>query len=401
MPGIHKRDDIGKGPPAFLGYGFRPFFFLAGFAGIFGVVLWLASISGAITLPSAFAPSLWHAHEMLFGFVTAAIAGFLLTAIPSWTGRPPVRGAMLGGLVLLWIAGRLAVATSAIIGTGTAAVIDLAFLAALLLVVVRELVAAKNRRNLPMAAALFVLLIANGLMHADVLSLDVVTGSGWRLGFIVATLLVVLIGGRIIPNFTANWLTRQGGSGSAPAPFGWIDKATLVATALALTAWITIPGTIAAVLLGAIAAFANAIRLTRWCGWRTRRDPLLFVLHVGYAWVPVALVLLALSQANDLVPESAAVHALGAGVFGTMIAAVMTRATLGHTGRPLRAGSSTVALYVLITIAAVARVGATLWLNAADGLLDVSGAAWTGAFVLFIGVYGSALLRPRSDGKPG
>lgn len=381
-------------------YGFRPFFFLSALSAVIALAVWLLELTGIGGLESIFLGLEWHMHEMLFGFAVAAAAGFLLTAIPSWTGRPPVRGILLSLLVLLWLAGRIAVAFSGWIGGVAAAVIDLAFLAALAAVVSREIVAGGNWRNLPMVVALLTLLMANGLMHAEALGDLETSGSGWRLAVATLTVLITLIGGRIVPNFIRNWLVKRP-AGPLPAPFGLFDRFTLVATVVAFAIWLILPGGDAACVALAVAAGLNFIRLVRWQGHRTFADPLLLVLHVGWAWVPIGLALLAVAQrAETMVSESTAVHALAVGAFGTMILAVMTRATLGHTGRMLAAGPSTVTVYVLVTIAALARVAAGIWPEAGL-LLWVAGGAWMAAFGGFLGVYGPMLLRPRLDGRPG
>jgi uncharacterized protein involved in response to NO len=385
---------------AILAYGFRPFFFLAGLSAVLGLGMWLADLAGVFAIPTAFTPPAWHAHEMLFGFTVAAIAGFLLTAIPNWTGRLPLQGGPLLALVSLWIAGRLAVAGSAVVGAWAAAAIDLAFLAVLLFAVAREIVAGKNWRNLPILAAIGALLVANGLMHGEALDLGAFAATGWRLAISIATLLIALIGGRIVPSFTRNWLAKRPGE-AMPVPFGRLDRVALGATVVALAAWAALPGTGAAAALAAIAAALNAVRLYRWRGYRSLPDPLVLILHVGYAWVPLGLGLLALAQGTNLLPESAAVHALTAGAIGIMTLAVMTRATRGHTGRELRADPGTTAVYVLVTIAAMARIAASMWLEGYNLLIWIAGAAWIAAFGSFLAVYGPMLFRRRIDGRPG
>jgi len=387
--------------PAILAYGFRPFFLAAGVAAALALALWLADIAGGLALPSAFPPMLWHAHEMLFGFATAAVAGFLLTAIPNWTGRLPVQGSPLLGLVLLWLAGRLAVATSELIGVWPAAVIDLAFLAAMVFVVAREIIAGNNRRNLPMVAGLTALLLANALMHAEGAGLPIPEGSGWRLAIAVITLLIALIGGRIVPSFTRNWLAKNRPGKPLPAPADRFDQACMAVTVVALLAWVLAPGTwLTAALLGA-AAVAGAVRLGRWQGWQTAADPLVLVLHIGYAWVPLGLALLAVGQVSGSVTEMAALHGLTAGAMGTMTLAVMTRATLGHTGRALRAGPGTTAIYVLVTIAAVVRILTAFLPGAWTPLVWTAGLAWIAAFAGFVAIYGPMLVGRRIDGRPG
>jgi uncharacterized protein involved in response to NO len=385
---------------ALLAYGFRPFFLLAGLSAALGLLLWLADLAGVLALPTAFDPVAWHTHEMLFGFTTAAVAGFLLTALPNWTGRLPLQGTPLLVLVLLWLAGRLAVASSAVIGGWTAAVIDVGFLAVLMAAVAREIVAGKNWRNAPMLTAIAALLAANGLMHGEALGVVAWAGAGWRLAIAVIVLLIVLIGGRIVPSFTRNWLAKRGET-SFPAPFGALDQATLGATLLALLVWVALPASVVAAPVQAIAAVLNAVRLGRWRGHRSLADPLVFVLHLGYAWVAVGLALLAAGQIPGMLPETTAVHGLTAGAFGTMTLAVMTRATLGHTGRELRAGAGTTLVYALVSVAALTRVTAVLWPAAYDALLWTSGLAWIAAFGGFVVLYGPMLASPRVDGRPG
>lgn len=386
---------------AVLAYGFRPFFFAAGVTAALALLIWLVALAGGPELPSAFPSMLWHAHEMLFGFAVAAIAGFLLTAIPNWTGRLPVQGAPLLVLVLLWLAGRLAMASSALIGVWPAAVIDLAFLASMLFVVAREIIAGNNRRNLPMVAGLAMLLLANALMHAEVAGVAVAPGSGQRLAISVITLLITLIGGRIVPSFTRNWLAKRRPGGPLPAPADRLDQAALAITVPALLAWVLLPGTLVSAVTLAIAAVASAVRLGRWQGWRTAADPLVAVLHVGFAWVPVGLALLAIGQAGGGAAEFAALHGLTAGAFGTMTLAVMTRATLGHTGRTLHASPGTVAVFVLVTVAALARIATTFAPGAWTPLVWAGGIAWIAAFAGFVAIYGPMLLSPRVDGRPG
>ena len=387
--------------PAILAYGFRPFFLAAGVAAALILAVWLAELAGGMTVPSAFPPMVWHAHEMLFGFAAAAVAGFLLTAIPNWTGRLPVQGSPLLVLVLLWLAGRLAVATSELIGVWPAAVIDLAFPAAMVFVVAREIIAGNNRRNLPMVAGLAALLLANALMHAEAAGLPIPEGSGWRLAIAVITLLIALIGGRIVPSFTRNWLAKNRPGKPLPAPADRLDQVCMVVTVVALLAWVVVPGTwLAAVLLGA-AAIAGGVRLGRWHGWQTGADPLVLVLHVGYAWVPLGLALLAVGQVSDSIAEMAALHGLTAGAMGTMTLAVMTRATLGHTGRALRATPGTTALYVLVTIAAVVRILTAFFPGVWAPLVWTAGIAWIAAFTGFVAIYGPMLAGRRIDGRPG
>jgi uncharacterized protein involved in response to NO len=381
--------------PAFLSAGFRPFFLLAAVWAAVAVPLWLALLGNHVVLPLRPAPVTWHAHELIFGFASAAVAGFLLTAIPNWTGRMPLQNGPLVALAGLWAAGRLAMLVSGILGPGPTAAIDLAFPAVFLAVIAREIVAGRNFHNLPMLAALALLLGGNLLVHLEALDFADTAATGNRLGIATLVMLISLVGGRIIPSFTANWLARERRDVKPPSTFGRFDGAVLAITGATLVAWVidpdlaVIPG---ASLAAGIAAF---VRLARWRGLATRREPLLWVLHLGYAWVGVGFVLLA-----DVVPglpATAALHALTGGAIGTMTLAVMTRASLGHTGRPLSADSVTTTIYLLVTLAAALRVVAPLWgdLYTWLGILTVSGAAWSGAFGLFAVSYFPVLTRPR------
>ena len=379
---------------AVLTQGFRPFFLAAAVWAIAAMAQWLWVLSGGPVLPSVFGPTLWHAHEMLFGFIVAAIAGFLLTAIPNWTGRLPVRGWSLGLLLGLWVAGRVAVAISDIIGAAPAAVVDMAFLVAFGVIVLREIAAGRNWRNLPMVGVIAVLAVSNLLVHLEFVWGVGDADLGLRLGIGTVAFLVTLIGGRIVPSFTRNWLQKRHAP-RLPAPFGWPDRAALAATAVAGLMWVAAPEAQATGAAAILAALTLAVRLSRWCGHKTLREPLLWVLHLGYAWLVVGFALLGLSLWLAVLPVTAAFHALTAGAMGTMILAVTTRATLGHTGQPLTAGPGTTAAYVLVTAAAVLRVVAGIAPGAGAELTILAGLSWIAAFALFIVLYGPLLVISR------
>ncbi|MHA1601181.1 MAG: NnrS family protein [Alphaproteobacteria bacterium] len=380
--------------PALLTQGFRPFFLAAAIWAITAMALWLWLLSGGPAPPSAFGPLIWHAHEMLFGFVVAAVAGFLLTAIPNWTGRLPVRGWSLGLLIGLWVAGRIAVAVSDTIGAVPAAVIDLAFLVAFGGIVLREITAGGNWRNLPMVGAIMVLAVSNLLVHLDYAGGIGDAALGLRLGIGMIALLITLVGGRIVPSFTRNWLQKQGVQ-HLPAPFGWPDRAALVTVAAAVVMWAVAPEARATGVVAVLAALTLAVRLGRWCGYRTLREPLLWVLHLGYAWLVVGFGLLGFSLLSDVLPVTAAFHALTAGAAGTMILAVMSRATLGHTGQSLTAGPGTTAAYIFVTAAAILRVISGVAPGIEAELTILAGLFWIAAFALFVVVYGPLLLGMR------
>jgi uncharacterized protein involved in response to NO len=380
--------------PALLQEGFRPFFLGAALWSVLALGLWLGVVAGHITLPTALDPITWHGHEMIFGFAAAAVSGFLLTAVPNWTGRMPLQGRALAVLALSWFAGRVAVACSAAIGTLPAAAIDLTFLVLFLLAVLREIIVGQNWRNLPMPAALVLLIAANLLVHLEAIGATTTAALGIRLGLGVLLMMIALVGGRIIPSFTRNWLVKRGVE-HLPAGFGAIDKVTLITTAVGLALWVVeaTPAIAGSVLI--IASLAAPVRLTRWEGYLTTGEPLLWILHLGHAWLALGLCLLGLSQLWPAMPATAALHALTAGAIDTMILAVMTRASLGHTGRTLEAGYGTTAIYLLVTLAALLRVVAAFATEFYFQLLAVSGLAWIGAFLLFPMLYGPALLTPR------
>ena len=379
--------------PAILSYGFRPFFLAAGIWAAFAVALWLPMLSGHLVLPTAFAPIEWHAHELLFGFVPAAVAGFLLTAVPNWTGRLPVVGTPLLGLFLLWLSGRVAVLISGWIGAPLAAIIDLSFLACLIGFVAREVVAAQNKRNWKVPAIVGILLLGNAAFHAEVI-FGMAQGLGMRMGIAAIVLLIMLIGGRIVPSFTRNWLVRQG-PGRLPVPFGRLDAAIMLASGVALVSWIAMPDHTATALLMLVAGLLNVTRLARWAGERTAAEPLVLVLHVAYAFVPLGFLLLALSiYAPDILVPSGALHSWTTGAIGLMTLAVMTRASLGHTGQPLTATRGITAIYIATFIAAAARIIAAFDF-APEPMLHLSATAWVLGFGGFAVIYAPLLTRPR------
>lgn len=384
--------------PAVLSVGFRPFFLGAGVWAAGAVALWLAQLAGWPALPSAFDPIAWHAHEMLFGYVTAVIAGFLLTAIPNWTGRLPVCGWQLGGLFALWCAGRVAVGVSAWIGPAAAAALDLAFPVVLCAVVLREIAAGRNWRNLPVATIVAVLAASDGLVHLEALGLaptaDLGADLGLRLGIAAVAVLIALVGGRVVPSFTRNWLAKRG-EAVLPRPFGRLDRLAVAVTIAAGLAWTLAPEAAASGALALLAAALGAARLAGWCGHRTLAEPLVWVLHLGYAWLVAGFALLGAAVLVPALPQAAALHALTAGAMGTMTLAIMTRATLGHSGRALTAGPGTAAIYALVGAAALLRVLAPLTALDAALLFGLSGLAWIGAFALFVVLYGPLLVGPR------
>lgn len=378
--------------PAFLKEGFRPLFMAAGIWAALAAPLWVAVWTGVISYDGTFAPHVWHVHEMMFGFVAAAVGGFILTAVPNWTGRLPVRGLPLAGLALFWLAGRLAVWFSASIGPVATAAIDLLYLTALVLCVANEIFAGRNWKNAPVLIALTLLAGANGLFHLDATGVAETGDIAVRLSIAVMALLVALIGGRVVPSFTRNWFKKNDGPEIA-GPMAGFDRVVLAVSVVALAAW-TVLGENQAVGVGlAIAGLLNLVRLARWRGWATLGEGLVAILHIGYLWLAVGLILLGVSMLQDAMTTATALHMLTLGAMGTMTLAVMTRAILGHTGRDLHAGPGTLAIYVCVTVAMILRVGYAF--EPTVDLIWVSAAFWTAAFGLFVGIYAPLTYRAR------
>jgi len=378
--------------PALFSYGFRPFFLLGAIYAGAMIPLWLGVFEGELQLPTAFAPRDWHAHEMLFGFVAAIVGGFLLTAVPNWTGRLPLQGAPLAALVASWFAGRLAVLASASIGWASACAIDAAFLALLAAAAAREIVAGRKWSNLPVVAIVSLFGAANVAFHIEA-HVGGVAEYSTRLAVALVITLVSLIGGRIVPSFTRNWLARQR-PGRMPVPFGRFDAIVIATSTIALSGWIAAPASRAGGILLIGVGGLHLVRLARWAGDRTARDRLVLVLHLAYAFIPAGYALAGLA-AFDVVPASAGIHAWTGGAIGAMTMAVMTRATLGHTGRMLRASIGTQCLYAAVIAAAVMRVCASIEPAHMQILLAIAGAAWSFAFLGFAALYGRALCTRR------
>ncbi|TNE66030.1 MAG: NnrS family protein [Alphaproteobacteria bacterium] len=379
--------------PAFLSHGFRPFFLGAGLAGLFLVPAWLHLFVTGADLPGHLSTLDWHRHEMIFGYLGAVVTGFLLTAIPNWTGRLPISGRPLLCLFLLWLAGRLVL--FAPVPLLWAAGIDSLFPVLVAAVAAREVISGRNWRNLPVCLMAGLFAVGNIAFHAGLL-----TGHGTdtavRLSLAVLTMLIAFVGGRIVPSFTTNWLIKNG-SAVRPTPFGAYDKLVLAVTAVALVVWSGWPDTVPTAWLLMAAAVLHLIRLGRWGGLAARDNMLVLVLHVAYLWLPVGLALLATANfVPGLVPgQSAGLHALTAGLMGMMTLAVMTRATLGHTGRDLAAGLSGSLLYASLFVAAACRVAAPLT-DHYQPLLMASGLLWCVAFLIFIARFGRMMLLPRA-----
>ena len=366
--------------PTLFANGFRPFFLLGSIHAGLAILVWLPAFYGEITLTSAFAPRDWHVHEMLYGYLPAVITGFLFTAIPNWTGRLPIRGAPLMVLVTVWVSGRLAVTFSAETGWLSAMLIDTGFLLLVALAAAREIIAGRNWRNLAVVLLVLLLFTGNLGFHLEA-HFGGAADISIRAGIAVVVMLITLIGGRIIPSFTRNWLVREN-PGRLPVPFGRFDIIVLAIGALALVAWIVRPDRPFSGVALALAGLMHLLRLGRWAGERTARERLLLILHVAYFFVPLGFLLNA-AAAFALVPASAGIHAWMAGAAGTMTLAVMSRATLGHSGQQLTASYPTQAIYAAIVVAALARVCAAIEPAHSELLLHVAAFAWAAAFIGF------------------
>jgi uncharacterized protein involved in response to NO len=362
---------------------------------------WLAVyLTGRAPLPK-WPPQLWHGHEMLYGFVGAAVAGFLLTAVPSWTGARGFAGRPLITVTCVWLAGRIAFACAAWLPLPVLAVAELAFVPALMVLVSPPLLRARNR-NTPLLLVLVLFWATDAAFVFALWREDVMLAvTALRAGINLVLLLITVIGGRIVPSFTASALRAQGvdpGTRVSPA----LERIVIGAMAVVLIVDVVAPGTALAAGVAGIAAVAQAARLIGWRGFRTLRQPIVWVLHAAYAWLPVGLVLKAVYLWSGASWAVHWLHALTVGTAATMILAVMTRAALGHTGRPLVVPKPVTLAYGLLLLAAVTRVFAPAF-AVIPYRLTVAAAAglWIAAFVLFVVVYTPILVRPRADGRPG
>ncbi|MCO5761369.1 MAG: NnrS family protein [Chromatiaceae bacterium] len=378
-----------------LALGFRPFFLGAGVLALLAMLVWLARLWGLLPGDGYLGGTAWHAHEMLFGYVGAVIAGFLLTAARNWTGIATPTGAWLGALVLLWLAARLGPLLS--LPHGLIALLDLAFFPALALALIPPLWRGKNKVNRAFLALLAAMTLANLLVHAQALGLTAATASrGSRLMLDLTLLTLWLVAGRIMPFFTQSAIT-----GSKPRTRPWVETSTFVlAPAIALLN-LTWPASPVSGALLLILAAIQAIRLGGWHHPLAWRNPMLAVLYAGYLWLILGLALDGLA-AQGLLPPFPALHALTAGGIGVFTLGMLARVTLGHTGRDMRASRATSLAFLTINLAALVRVfPPLLWPRHYSLWLGMAGGLWVLAFALFLGIYGPMLARPRVDGRPG
>jgi uncharacterized protein involved in response to NO len=380
--------------PAVFSYGFRPFFLGAAlFAGVV-IPVWILVFAGVGHSGFLYPARDWHVHEMVFGFLPAVITGFLLTAIPNWTDRPPIRGYELMLLFTLWLAGRLLIAIPGFTPL-ISAIIDIGFLIAVAGLVWREIVAAKSWSRTPMGILISLYAGANIVFHLRALS-ETSTDLPERMGLSLVMMLLVLIGGRVIPNFTEEFLADSDRS-ERPASFSYYDGLSILLVGIAVVTWIVQPHSMATGWMFVMAGLVNFGRLMRWYGWVTWREPLVLILHFGYGWYALSLLVLGGSILGIGLPIEDAMHAFTTGAVGTMTLAIMTRASLGHTGRPRHAGLLTVFIYMLVNLGAVLRVFGPITNVSTNLVLGAAAVSWSGAYLLFAVVYGRFLLRPSLE----
>jgi uncharacterized protein involved in response to NO len=383
--------------PAFLSYGFRPFFLGAALFTGLAVLAWVALFAGMASAGFLYSPREWHVHEMLFGYLPALIAGFLLTAMPNWTDRMPLRGVPLLLLFLLWLGGRLLMAFPWV-GATTAAVVDGAFLVLLATYIWREIVIAGSWDRAPIGLLVSLYACANMLFHEAALR-GAPTDFPERLALSVMTLMLTIIGGRLAPTFTREFLADRN-IATLPEVFSLVDGVTIVAVLVGVITWVLQPESVGAGALLLVAGVASVVRLLRWGGWRTWREPLVLILHVGYLWVGLYLLALGASILGIGFSTANAIHVLTTGAMGTMTLAVMTRASLGHTGRPRHADRLTVTIYLLVNIGALLRIVSPNPVTPTaltHAMLGLSALGWSGAYLLFALHYGRYLVRPSQD----
>jgi uncharacterized protein involved in response to NO len=383
-----------KNVPVILSYAFRPFFLLNGLFAVLIVFAWVASLHGII--PLLLTP-LWHSHEMLIGFAMAAVAGFSLTAVANWTGRPALKGTPLALLLASWLVGRMAMLLSGWIPPSLVLLLDCLFPVLLCVLLGREIIGGRSRRNYPLILIIAIVAMLNILYHLGNQQL-IEGGERLYIYLLIHTilLLVTIIAGRIVPGFTGNWLRKQG-IDRLPVDSDWVNRLALLMTIVVGIVASFMPVHPLTAVLAMVAALIHGFRLSRWKAFSTLSNPLLFVLHAAYAWIPVGYLLLAGTGFGWLVSPTASMHALTMGAIGSIILAVTTRVALGHTGRPLHAARATVTAYWVLMLAGLVRVLGPLTGKNYVLMIDLSALGWMAAFAIFTWVYWPILTGPRVD----
>ncbi len=383
---------------AVLSAGYRPFFLLGAINAFASMAPWLYMLSGRLVPTQGWPPSTLHAHEMIYGTVVAAIAGFLLTAVPNWTNTVRVAGVRLGALVALWLLGRMAVALSGLIDPVLVAFVDVAFLPVLALTIGVPILRARKPRNYPVVGVLVGLAVANGAIHFGLLqSQPLVMRAGTYGGVYLVVVMMLIISGRVVPLFTTNSLRRLGVDAAAtsnPLLGGAAIGSAITVMALDLID----PGSSIA---GALALLTGPLLLLRQSGWQFRHvlgEPMLWILHLGHAWMSVGFVAYGVSNLWGHFFGAGAIHSFTAGAMGSLILGMMPRVTLGHSGRVIEASKATAIMFALVLVGGFIRVAGAIGVS--DYYLTsllLGGSLWSSAWLVFCLLYGKVLVSPRSE----
>jgi uncharacterized protein involved in response to NO len=394
----HPNPRSGPATMPLLRLGFRPFYLLAALTAALVPPLWLAMLTGAVTMQPALPPSLWHGHEMIFGFVVATVVGFLFTAGKLWTGLPTPTGAPLAAFALLWLAARITALTGPY---AWFLVLDAAFLPLVAALFASLVARSKNWRNLPIALLLALLASANLLFHASLFSASASDNAFTaprqvlQIAVLLLVAVVAIVAGRVIPSFIGNVVP-----GSRPRTHRRLEQAVLPVHAVALLLWVLAPVSLWTASAMFLLAALHALRLTLWRPWDARGKPILWVLPAAYAWIPAGLALLGGASAA-WVPASIGIHALTVGAMGALIVGMMSRTARGHTGRLLQPGRAEIWAYVLVLAGALVRVAGPLFVPSSMTILILSAALWSGAYALILWTLAPWLVTARLDGKAG
>lgn len=378
---------------------FRPFFLLGALFSVIAVLVWSATVTGRLNLEVYGGPLWWHVHEMLFGFVSAIVVGFLLTAVRTWTNQPGIRDAALACLVLLWLSGRFVLFLTQLLPSWVVALVDLSFLPAAAIVLAAPLIRVKQWRNIVFVFVLLAMTCANTAMHWAAYSNDV--EFLYRAGnamVLVVTVLMTIMAGRVLPMFTAN-----GTQTKKVAENTWLERASIISPLAAVAASLSqgfMPVELVAFCFF-IAALAHVLRAFRWRFWVTAKVPLLWSLHLSYWCIPTGLLLYGLSFVSSSVTHSQAIHTLTVGAMGMMILAMISRVSLGHTGRPLVVSKVMPLAFLALLGAFLVRVFGVYWIESYTLLIIITAVLWMIGYGCFVAVYLPVLTGPRADGKEG
>jgi len=395
MPNSEQPADLSNGSrlDVIFSYAFRPFFLLAGAYALLMLLAWASYLSGVVGWPDGLPPRIRHGHEMIFGFGGAAVAGFLLTAVATWTARPPVSGRALMALCAVWAAARLGGFLPGAFGWVVWGLSSLMFWGGLLALMGGELFAAGNARNYKALVLLSAFLATEAVFFMTAGGQVELQETCLRTGILLLVGMIILVGGRIIPAFTQNWLRQNRPASAVQLPaFDRVDGASVALTALFAAGFVLWPQSALTGVAGLAAAFAQGARLARWQGWLAASEPLLWVLHLGFGWIPLGFLLLGVSILGFPGLWESGIHALAYGAVGTLVLGVAARVALGHTGRPLQAPPLMTLAFVLVNLGALCRIlaqpGSGSWMT-------LSVALWLGAYGLFLIQYVPILLASR------